>query len=482
MKNRILFISLAVVLALSIGLIGCTGGPTPPERQPSDEIVIGMSRSVTGNLAIIHASAFSPVYTAYLAMVNGAGGVTVDGETFDLDVKVLNDNSSPETLVAHTNTLIADIASGEVHTLFGPTCTYFIDVMSPITNEAECVLMTVEGGGTFLITNPGPPPTPGPINISPYVFINLSFSDWYQIPVLAPLLDEAHKAHYGLSANATAWVVWQDDAHGLEYLSVAETFFPLANISIIGNTPVLNDPTYDYAGELATIAGASPDILCLFCYPNEIYGYLFTAIGTATNFDAVVGGPGACFGIFGTPYAGVGANTEGVITFAVGNNKTSSAGDPIPNATITMEELFNDLIAGGDWAGQDAWGHPLYWAAMEMWQNAVEAVAYVQDGGFMIDQDDLQAELAGYDSESNGVNTVLGKTWYNMFNPPNGGGMMDWLCHTGEIGQWQSGYIEVVAPTQVIATNSTLVSLASYLPNYRATSGTVTYPKPDWTP
>ena len=486
MKNRILFISLAVVLALSVGLVGCGGGGVV--REPSDTIVIGMSRSVTGSLAIVHSSAFLPVYTAYIEWINDQDGITVDGQKFLVESRVLNDNSLAETLTQHTNTLINDVADGTVHTIFGPTCTYFIDVMGPITSEADCVLMTAEGGGTFLITDPGPPPTPGQITISPYLFINLSFSDWYQLQVLAPLLDEVHKDHYGSSSNATAWIVWQDDAHGLEYLYVAKEYFAEANIEILGNTPVLNDPTYDYEGELATIAAESPNILCLFCYPNEINGYVGAAIGTDTNFDAVVGGPGACFGIFGTTYAGFAANTEGIMTFAVGNNKTSNTSNPIPNATITMEELFNDIIAGGVWDNQDAWGHPIYWAALEMWQHAVEQVGYVQDGGFMIDQDALQAELASYNSEPNGVNTVLGKAWYHMFG--TGGGMLDWKCHTGEIGQWRDGYIEVVGPEEVLVKipgagpfdppTYESQNLTDVLPNYRTTTGTVDYPKDPW--
>ena len=464
MKNRILFISLAVVLALSVGLVGCAGngdGDGAVVREPSDKIIIGMSRSLTGGFAIIHNSAFGAIYPAYIARVNGAGGITVDGQQFLVDVKVLNDNSTPGTLAAHTGTLITGVEQGAVHTIFGPTCTYFIDVMSPITNEAEVVLMTVEGGGSFLIQDPGPPPLPGPIHTSPYVFLTLSFSDWYQLPVLAKILAE--------EGAETVYVVWQDDAHGLEYLHIAQQCFLAEGITIVGHTSVLDSPIYDYAGKLSTIAGLNPDVVCLFCYPDEIYGYTGTAIGTATNFDGWVAGPGACFGIFGS-FMGIGGAAEGIITFAVANNETSNAGNPIPNATITTEELFNSIIAGGDWTWQDAWGHPLYWAAMEMWQNAVEAVGYVQDGGFMIDQDDLKDELASYNSETTGVNTVLGKTWYTMFGAGAGGGILAHECHTGEVGQWQDGYIEIIGYT----------GITGDIARYRTTSDDIRYPKDPW--
>jgi ABC-type branched-subunit amino acid transport system substrate-binding protein len=478
-KSRILLISVAVVLAVSLGLAGCTT-PAPTGPQPSDKIVIGMSRSEHGSLQIVHLSAFLPVYTAYVAYINAGGGITVGGQKFLIDVLDLDDNSSEAALVGNTATLISDVDKGTVHTIFGPTCTHYIDVMAPLTNTAKKVLMTAEGGGTFLIEDPGPPPLPGPITAYSYVFITLSFSDWYQLPVLACALDEAHYDYCG-QHNATAWIVYQDDSHGLEYRYAAAKYFPARNINILGSTPVLYDPGYPFGTNLATIAAANPDILCLFCYPNEIYGYVGTAMATHTNFKAVVGGPGACFGIFATNLGA--ANVEGITTFAIGNNKTSNAGNPIPDATMTMETLFNTIISGGDWSGQDAWGHPLYWAALEIWQHAIEAVGYVQDGGFMVDQDALKDELHKYKDETSGVNTVLGKTWYSFFGTGGaGGGILDYLCHTGEIGQWQNGYIEVVAPSQCLNPDATAnVTLSTYLPRYRATVvGGLVYPKATW--
>ena len=488
MKSKILFISLAVVLALSVGLVGCDGGGVT--QEPSDKIIIGMSRSVSGALAVVHDSAFLPAYSAYVARINAAptNGITVDGTKFLIDVDVKNDNSTVGGLTSHTTTLINQVAAGTVHTIFGPTSTHFIDVMAPITDEADCVLMCAEGGGTFLILEPGPPPYPGLIHTMPNTFLHLSFSDWYQLPVLATLLDEAHKAEYGGSANATAWIIYQDDSHGLEYNHVASKFFAAADIEVLGSTSCLNSPTYDYEGVVADVAAENPDIVCCFVYPTENQELVKAAIGLQENFDAWVGGPGACFGVFGTYMAGLSAEAvEGVLTFAMGNNETSDSMNPITDATITMEELFNDIIAGGVWTWQDAWGHPLYWALMEIWQNAVEEVGYIQDGGFMIDQDDLQAELAGYDSAPNGVSTILGKTWYDMFTP-DGGGILSYECHTGELGQWQSGYIQIVEPVEVLVETAiptppflTYAShnLTDVLPNYISTS-TFAYPKDDW--
>lgn len=429
--KKILFISLAVVLALSAGLVGCADGGGV---QPSDKIVIGMSRSTTGSLAIVHNSAFGVIYPAYIAQVNGAGGIVVDGTPFDIDVKILNDNSEDTKLIANTLTLIGDVADGEVHTIFGPTCTHFVDVMAPYTNNEGCVLMSVEGGATFL-ENPGYLPD------WPYVFINLSFSDWCELPILSPMLAGA--------GASSAYVCWQNDAHGLEYLATAAAEFPSDGITIVGNQSVLaTDPGFNPPAILAVINATNPDVVCLFCYPGEVMGITGTAIALDYNFDGWITGPGANFGWFGIGGGGFGPAAEGVMCFATANNKTSPA----------MENLYNNVIAGGNPEGHDFWGHPLYWGALELWQDAVEAVGYVQGGGFMIDQDALKDEIASHNSLGTAVTTVLGPTYYTMFG--TGGGIMACASHPGEIGQWQSGYVEIIGGIN--------------------TTASIVYPKANW--
>lgn len=482
MKNRILFISLAVVLALSMGLIGCgdggNGGPTP-----SDTIVIGASRSMTGALAVIHQSAFGPISDAYDLLVDtirDPSGINVDGTYFPLEFKFLNDGSIDATLVSHINSLIDDVEAGEVHTIFGPTSTHQIDVVAPITNEAGVVLMTAEGGATSLME-------PGYLDSWPYVFVTLSFSNWYELPVLAPLLAEA--------GASTAYVYWQFDDHGTEYLASAAASFPAAGITLVGNSSILETAGPDYDSEIEKANTASPDVVCCFCYPDEIVGLTGAAIGKDYNFDAWVTGPGANFGFFGRPSScpapfppSFGPLAEGISCFAVANNKTSPAMAGLFNNFLTIPEF---AIPDADICGTDFWGHPLYWAAMEIWENAVTAVGTVdsETSGFLIDQDALKAELAGYDSEGDGISTVLGTTWYTLFpreaymgGPAvgSGGGILAYECHTGEIGQWQNGYVEVVAPSQVLNEELSLVDIGTFLPNYTNTTAVFNYPKADW--
>jgi hypothetical protein len=469
--KKVLFISLAVVLALSVGLIGCDGGNGGP--TPSDKIVIGASRSITGPLAVIHLTAFKPIADAYdlfVDTIRDPSGINVDGTYFPLEFKFLNDGSIDATLVSHINSLIDEVEDGTVHTIFGPTSTHQIDVVAPITNEAGVVLMTAEGGATSLMEE-------GYLDSWPYVFVTLSFSNWYELPVLAPLLKEA--------GASSAYVYWQFDDHGTEYLASAADYFPAVGISLVGNSSILDTAGPDYDSEIEKANTASPDVVCCFCYPDEIVGLTQAAIGKDYNFNAWVTGPGGNFGFFGRPSScpsppfppSFGAQAEGIMCFAVANNKTSPAMAGLFNNFLTIPEF---AIPDADICGTDFWGHPLYWAAMEIWENAVTEVGTVdaESGGFLIDQDALKDELAGYNSEGNGISTVLGTTWYTLFG--TGGGILAYECHTGEIGQWQDGYIEVVAPSQVLNESSALVDIGTFLPNYTNTTATFNYPKANW--
>ena len=125
-----------------------------------------------------------------------------------------------------------------------------------------------------------------------------------------------------------------------------------------------------------------------------------------------------------------------------------------------MAWLFDEILMPAvGFPNMDWWGAPLYWAAMEMWQEAVEGLGY-------INQDHIRDALAAFD-EDDPAETILGDTWYTMFG--NGGGIMAYECHTGEFGQWQSGLVETIGYDDI----------EDDLPNYVVTADVI-YPKPAW--
>lgn len=76
----------------------------------------------------------------------------------------------------------------------------------------------------------------------------------------------------------------------------------------------------------------------------------------------------------------------------------------------------------------DWWGHNLYWGALQFFEQAVEKAGTLDNA---VVRDIVATET---------FNTILGPTWFE-------GGMLAEECHTGEVGQWQSGKFEVIAPS-----------------------------------
>lgn len=444
--KKVLFILMALVLALSVGLIGC-GAPAEEEEVPPrpTKVVIGVSSDLSGPLKDIRAAALSPILAVYLNELNAAGGLLLKeyGATYrvPVEVKEYDDGGDIATMIANTEKLITQ---DKVDFMFGATGTAMISAQASVVNGLKYVLLTFEGGATQMKeTLPG----------MPYVFVNLSFSDWYQMPVLAKMLKE--------KGASTAYVVWIEDLHGIEYNGQASIAFAAEGITVVKSVGISADPATAAAQAPGIIADAkdkNADVFCMFCYPAQIFPLTGQAIAQGFNPKAMIGGPGANFGFYhielgGTPYQK--GLTEGIMCFAIANSKTSPA---MKTMYEKMEAFWNTVnpFPGASFYLKDFWGHPIYWSVMQIWQKAVEDIGYVN-------QDKLKDAL-----KTGTFNTILSPmTTYKMFGA--GGGLLDYKTHTGEIGQWQNGYIEIVGYT----------GITSDLPNYKVTAPFI-YPKPAW--
>lgn len=195
-----------------------TAGPavTAIKVPAKDKIVVGMSRPLSGPLAVIGDSAFKPVYETWVAEVNAQGGISVAeyGKKLPIELKVYDDKSDVGTMTRLTEKLIVE---DKVDFLWPACSTAFIFAQAPIANKYGYVLLTAEGGATSIKDM---------LPSLPYVFVTLSFSDWYQLPVLADLLAE--------KGAKKAYIVYIADLHGIEYSGVAGIEFPKKGISILG--------------------------------------------------------------------------------------------------------------------------------------------------------------------------------------------------------------------------------------------------------
>ncbi|MGA9350995.1 MAG: amino acid ABC transporter substrate-binding protein [Anaerolineae bacterium] len=370
---------------------------TPTMAPAKDKIAVGMVRPLSGPLAVIGDSAFKPIYETWVPEVNAAGGIYVEeyGKKLPIELKIYDDKSDIGTMTRLTEKLILE---DKVDFLWPACGTAFIFAQAPIANKYEYILLTAEGGATTIRDM---------LPSLPYVFISLSFSDWYQLPVFADLLAE--------KGAKTAYIIYIADLHGIEYSGVAGIEFPKRGIEIVGIKSVPPD-LKDFSPIIKGAKAANPDVFCCFAYPDQVMPATGTSIALAFNPKAWIGGPGVNFGFYHTTF---GPAVEGVTGFTTFSPKQSAA----------AKALADKLYTGKPEELQDWWGHPLYWAALEFWKAAIEKAG-------TLDQKVIRDIMA-----TEQFDTILGPTWFE-------GQLMAKECHTGEIGQWQNGVYEVVGPKE----------------------------------
>jgi hypothetical protein len=489
--KKILFILVALVLALSIGLVGCDGGgPVVPTA-----VKVGLVREVDhADLAVFDWIAGGPVYRWYSAHVNEdvghAGEIHLseyDTETEEAWVPVelvirTFDMTNWATLGQQTTALIF---TDKVDFIWGGPGTDCIYTQAPICNAAGKLLFTLEGGASKMIWE-----HEDYLDDWPYVWVSLSFANWYQLPVLADMLN----AQPEVTGNATAYVTYiggYGAEHGQEYLQATKDAFGESNvIAAVELNPIGFDATAAQAVVTAAMVALNStpyDIFCCFAYPALVEPITQAAIDLNFNPPAMVFGPGANFGYY--PYVfsdaeqaistppGDGRLADGILAFAVATPETTVA---VGNATMSMADLFTAMAAQLDadvLSGKcliplpgvlllDYWGIPCYTASLEMWKYAVEEVGELDSAA-------IRAVIAGYDSEDPAA-TVFGDTWYEVFGGGFGGGVLDYECHTGEIGQWQLAESLNTSVMEVVG----YTGIATSLPNYCMT-GDFNFPMTD---
>ena len=418
------FLRGATLTGVGLAAAACGGTATPvaPTTAPTaaaspiptvaakDKIRVGMSRPLSGSQAIVGDSAFRPIYETWVPMVNADGGVYVEeyGKKLPIELTIYDDKTDVGTMVRLTEKLILE---DKVDFLWPACGTSFIFAQAPIANKYGYILITAEGGATTI---------KDALPSLPYTFVTLSFSDWYQIPVLADLL--------AAKGAKTAYIMYIADLHGIEYSGVAGIEFPKKGIDILGIKSVPPD-IKDVSAVLNQAMDSKADVFCCFAYPDQIMPTVGTCMGVGYNPKAWIGGPGVNFGFFHTAF---GPAVEGVTGFAGGSPKQSEA----------LKAMYDKLYAGKPEDANDWWGHPFYWAGLECWKAAIEKAG-------TLNQEKIRDVLAAEQFD-----TILGKTWFSN-------GLLAKEAHMAEIGQWQNGVYEVVGPTD------------------KATADFI-YPKPAW--
>lgn len=422
--KKVFFISLALVLVLGVALVGCEGGPVTPTS-----IKVGVARDINGGpLGVFECSYGGTVYRWFADKVNADGGIYLSDYSANLSIElVVRDFDVLTWDLADVTEALID--SDDVDFVWGGPGTDCIFTQAPICNAAAKVLITLEGGASTMIWD-------NQIQNWPYVWVTLSFSNWNQIPVLHDMLEDE------VGPNATAYITEIGEmgyTHGLEYRDETIDVFGADNVIDSGfHSYTLGAPEATAIILAAETAyNATPyDIFCAYTYPWNVAALTVALMGSNFNPPAILFGPGGNANWYASPTAGFGPFAQGVMSFIVADNHTSTAiSDMYTELAAAAEADWDDsglLCAQGDytsgWETLDYWGQPCYVAGLQLWQDAVEAAGN-------LDSTDVRDALASLNTT-----TVLGdNTWFDVFGGGFGGGILSYNCHPGEIGQWQSG-------------------------------------------
>jgi ABC-type branched-subunit amino acid transport system substrate-binding protein len=404
--KRILFILLAVVLALSVGLIGCAGEEEEEEEEEAPEYIeILAVRSVSGPLSVYEETAMGPIYKYWRHVVNDVdGGIYVEeyGKKIPVHIETKDDGSDMETM---TTLLESNLATGDYNFVIGPCCTPFLQAAGAICSEHEVVLVGGEGGSTSVAPN---------LDQYPYMFANLGFSNWYQMPMLCAIMDSW--AAEETDGEVDVYVMSMSDLFGVEYSGQFEEWAATyTTIDILKKVDVV-PATEDVGAQVEEAADLGADVILVNCYPPTMNAVMEYAMDHNIDFKTIVTGPGACYEWWNDLF---GRCAEGTCGYGAWNEYSSPE----------LREFTEDMI---DYSGRslmDWWGGAYYYVGLDFLAKAIEEVG-------TLDPSDVRDVMA-----SEKLDTILGETYYTTYDGtwPLGvsGGLLALACHPGEIGQWQ---------------------------------------------
>ncbi len=401
-KKALLLMLIVSLLIVPLAITGCAGDTAPSEEeaapvdQDKDVLVFGATRSLTGPLAVQDEACFGPVYRQWVDEVNARGGIYVEeyGKQLPIELVVYDDTSDMATMTRLLERLMIE---DEVDFLLAPISTAFLKAAAPICNENGYLLLGAEGGAKEL-----EPMMAG----FPYFFSVLNYAT-HQVPALVDMLVEEGIESVG--------IVFIADQHGIEYSGDTIPALELAGIRVAfsKSVPMGID---DMSAIINQAMEENVDAVLCYAYPDENFLLVGQSIEMGFNPKLMLFGPGVCFEIF---YNIFGPASEGVMGWGAWNEKSSPEAAEYARILTEFEGSRN----------LDFWGHIPYRASLEILEQAIEISG-------TIDHDVLKDVIA-----SERFDTVMGEVWFE-----NGGIPAE--CYLGQIGQWQDGIFEVVAPKE----------------------------------
>jgi len=388
-----------VTLLLVLSFSACAPAPpeegAPPAPEAPDTIKFGWAISLTGDFAFGAETEQCRAFRMWFADTNEKGGIYLSeyGKRIPIEVITYDDKSDPATCVQNAEKLILEDKVDLLLPSWGSTMTF---AEAPIANKYGYPYVTpscsVEEMRQMRIEQP-----------LPYYFGALNMLR-EQAPSLAELL-----AGCGVE---TAAIIHHDVLHGIEWATyVAPALEDVGiDVTLLEQFPM---GTSDLSPILKRIKTLNPDALLVFGYPPEEFLALEQTITVDFNPKVYFGSVGPAFPSFRDSY---GANVvEGIMHSGAWNGKIS------PEAAE-----FVDRFAAEGYGEPDYWCTGIAYGVCQVYEQALEKAG-------TIDREAIKNVL-----ETETFHTVVGEVKFgedghNLYFP-------------GDIGQWQSGMSEVIAP------------------------------------
>jgi hypothetical protein len=311
--------------------------------------------------------------------------------------------------------LSAMLATGDYPFAIGPVGTAVLQAAAGVATTYKCVLIGQEGGAATIRDK---------LNLYPWVFLGLSFSNWNQDAELHRLLDLY--ADSEADGKVDVYITVIDDLHGVEY--GGEFLKEVAGdpkINVLTPTPVVVPFGEANVGPYLLTADTHvprPDAFFYFGYPPTNTAMVDTACSLGINFKLFGFSLMYAEAWFDPRAGGLGKELDGVMGFGGWNEYSSAA---LKAHTQDMVDFFSG--AGGR-INMDWWG-VMHFANLQLLQQAIAAAPEYS-------AESVRATLA-----TSKFTTVLGESWYTDPNGNwplgNSGGLLAIPCHPGEVMQWQ---------------------------------------------
>lgn len=381
--NRRPFLKLTTAIAVAAALAGTAAA--------ADTIRIGAVAPRTGGLAGGATVTQWPSIELWVAQVNEAGGLTVDGEQMLIELIEYDDQTNPgETIRAVQRLATQDNA----HFIIAPYGTGLNLAAAPIFDRYGYPQIAVSA-----ITDQQPELS----EQFPNMFFTLGTTSALAEDLVGVLADMRDAGQLG---NRVA-MVNVADAFGIELATAARPVFEEAGFEIVYETSYPLG-TQDLAPVINGAAAAEPDAFVAWSYPPDTFGLTEQAMIAGLDVDAF-------YTAVATPFPGYGAR------FGAAAEGVLGAGGVNPDSEAFQAYAAAHMEVTGQ--APDFWASATTYASLEILGQAIEAVGLDREA------------VSDYLREAT-FETVLGPIAFGEHNSnPD-----FWT-----VGQWQGGVFRGVA-------------------------------------